>query len=82
MPSDCMSTQVTLHRFESNIESPVPDYVPYSGGNSVRSAHPAAFHARLEAADQSRRLFPPPWYPTCSYPCCPPPVLCDGPPTQ
>lgn len=43
---------------QSDTNAPVPDFVPRRGSNSVRSALPAAFHARpLQAAEETRLCY-------------------------
>lgn len=43
---------------QSDTDAPVPNFVPHRGSNSVRSASPAAFHARSpEAAEETRLCY-------------------------
>lgn len=78
-----VNTCISCPDIQIHMETPVPDFVQHRGSDSERSAPPAAFHVRpLWAAEESRLLFPPQWYSTCSlacsHPCCLPPVQCDN----
>lgn len=49
---------MTSPDIQSHTDAPVPDFVRRRGSNSVRSALPAAFHARpLRAAEESRLCY-------------------------
>lgn len=52
------NTCMSCPDIQSHTVAPVPDFVQRRGSNSVRSALPAAFHARtLQAAEESRLCY-------------------------